>query len=39
MIIQLGRVTLATKAVMPSGSVRDPIPLPTGKHFLVGRIL
>jgi hypothetical protein len=39
MFIELGKVSVATKAVMPNGAIMDPVPLPAGKFYLVGRIL
>jgi hypothetical protein len=39
MIIELGKASVATKAVQPNGTTRDPSPLPAGKSFQVGKIL
>jgi hypothetical protein len=39
MIIEFGKVSVATRAVMPNGAVMDPVPLPSGKFYTVGRIL
>jgi hypothetical protein len=39
MFIELGKVSVATQAVMPQGASMDPVPLPAGKFYLVGRIV
>jgi hypothetical protein len=38
MIIELGKASVATKAVEPNGLTTDPTPLPAGKRVQVGKI-
>jgi hypothetical protein len=38
MIIELGKASVATKAVQPQGAITDPSPLPPGKNFPVGKV-
>ena len=37
MFIELGKASVATTAVMPNGVIMDPVPLPPGKPYTVGR--
>jgi hypothetical protein len=39
MIIDLGKVTVTTKAILPNGTILDPLPIPRGKRYYLGRII